>query len=134
MAELAGDRAAQSRQQRIEQRDVLPPRRRALQQYRTKAFAQDRDSLGEDAREADLVERFGRVGQSAVRLHAEAEVRRRLGSPLEKRRFGRRAVEAAVQLDAVEPLGVVAKHLRAGQGRWIELALPGRVAEAGRAG
>src|SRR5262249_5211645 len=97
-------------------------------------IAQNRDAFGEDARESDLVERLRRVGEPAVRLHAEAKARRCLAGPLAKSRLGRRAVEAAVELDATEALRVVAEHLRAAQRARVELPFPGVVAEAGRAG
>src|SRR5205814_1640717 len=80
---------------------------------------------------ADAVEGLGRVGEAAVGLHAEAKTWRSLGRPVEQGRLGRGAVEAAVELDAVEPLGVIPEHLRAGERGRVERALPARIAEAG---
>src|SRR5258708_37350878 len=88
----------------------------------------------EDAGEPDPVEPLGRVGQTASGLHAESEARRGRARPVHKRALRRSAVEAAVELDPVEALRVVREHPRAGKRGGIELSLPARVAEAGRAG
>src|SRR2546423_10124475 len=130
MSNLNRCRAREGGQQRVEQPKVLLTRRRELQQHRPEMLRQHRDPLREDPGQADAVEALSRIRQSAVGLHAETKTRRSLRSPVEQSRFRRRAIEAAVQLDSVEALSVIAEHLRAGERGWIELALPWRVAEA----
>src|SRR5438270_9616944 len=69
-----------------------------------------------------------------MRLEAETEARRTCSHPARERLRRRRAVEAAVQLHAVETLRVVGQHLGGRQPVGIEHAPPARVAEARRAG
>src|ERR1041384_1603562 len=104
MTELNGCGSGQRQQQGVEQRNLLLSRRWELEQHRAEALAEDRDALGEDPREADLVECLGAVGQAAVRLHAEPENGRGRGRPSLQRGLGRRAVEAAGELDAAKSL------------------------------
>src|SRR5207302_1626206 len=134
VAELHGRRSGERAEQRVEQGDVLLTGWRELQQHRTQPLAQESDSPAEDPGQADPVETLGRIGESAICLHAEAKAGRSLRRPFRKGRLRRCAVEAAVELDSVEPLGVVAEHLRAGELLRIELAFPACVAEAGRPG
>src|SRR5258708_34031409 len=67
-------------------------------------------------------------------LHAEPEIAWCAVTPLDHRGFGRGAIETAVQLHAVQLLGVVRQHSSPGQSGGIELSFPRRVAETGRAG
>src|SRR5438552_17847737 len=134
VAKLRGGRAGDCAEQRVEQGNVLLTGWRKLQQYRAEPLAQESDPTAEDPGQSDPVETFRRIGEASVGFHAEAKARRGFRGPLRKRLFRRRAVEAAVDLDPIEPLGVVAQHLRAGELPGIELAFPACIAEAGRSG
>ncbi|HSS83763.1 MAG TPA: hypothetical protein VLL30_08300, partial [Reyranella sp.] len=73
MTELACDRAADGVEQRLELRDVALAHWRELEQHRAEALAERAHAVGEQAREAHLVERLRRVGDAAVGLHTKAE-------------------------------------------------------------
>src|SRR5207244_13503124 len=100
-------------------------RGRKLKEDRSQPIAEDGDALGEDPCQADAVETFGRIGETSVGLHAEAKGRRSVQRPMQQRGFRRRAVEAAVQLEAVELLRVLGEHLRPWERRRVEVAFPG---------
>jgi len=134
VAELGRNAATERAQQSIEQCHVTLADGRKLQKHRAHPVAQRRHALGDDARQADAIELCAGVREAAMGLHAEPKVCRGPFTPLDHRGLGRRAVEAAVQLDTVQPLRVVREHPSARQRGWIELPLPGRIAETGRAG
>src|SRR5713226_2825925 len=72
--------------------------------------------------------------RGAVGLHAEPEICQRPLCPFDQGGLGRRAVEAAVQLDPMQLFGVVGEHAGTGEVGRIEDPFPGRIAETRRAG
>src|SRR4051812_20415975 len=70
------------------------------------------------------------MSDTAGGLHHKAEVFGNLLGPAGQHRFGRYAIERVVDLDRVEPLGIVRQHLCSGELRGIEAPSPFRIGPA----
>src|SRR5712692_3272660 len=133
MPELRRGRSSKRGQKPVKQGQVDLARGRKLQQDRAEPIAQRTEALADQRREPDAIEGFTGVRESPVGFHAEAEISWRAFSPFEQRGLRRRAIEASVQLDPMQALGVVSQHPGAGQAGRVEDPFPGRVAETRRA-
>src|SRR5882762_7058339 len=111
VAELDGHSAGERAEQRVEKAEVELTGRRKLQEDRAKPGAQGSEPFGKDVGEPDLVEGLGGVCQATIGLHAKAETRRRFGCPLRQRGLWWRAIEAAIQLNPVQPFRIEGEHL-----------------------